>query len=144
MAVLERPPIINGVEYTHADIVLNLFGVPIVGLTSIEYSAMQSIEGNFSTGHLPTSVGFGQVDLTATLTITSNEYRKLSLVAPLGRIQNIPFFDVGVNYIPETGLFVRDRLIRCKFKGVNMSSSTNNSQIEVPLELFVSDIKFNL
>ena len=144
MAVLERPPIINGVEYTHADITLNLFGIPIVGLTSISYGAVQQISPNYSTGHLPTSVGFGQVDLTATLTITSVEFRKLLLRAPLGRIQNIRFFDIGVNYIPENGFFVRDRLIRCKFKGPNLNSTTNNTQIEVPLELFVADILYNV
>lgn len=143
MALLERPPLINGVEYTQADIVLNLLGVPIIGITAIEYSDIQNIEGNYSTGHLPTSVGFGQVDLTATITITSVEFRKIVAFSPGRRIQNIPFFDVGVNYVPEGGLIVRDRLVRCKFKGANISSSTNNTQIEVPLELFVADIRYN-
>ena len=115
----------------------------MIGLTAIEYSSIQQIEPNFSTGHLATSVGFGQVDQTATLTITSVELRRLALRAPLGRIQNIPFFDIGVNYLPENGIFVRDRLIRCKFKGASLSSSTNNTQIEVPLELFVADILYN-
>jgi hypothetical protein len=143
MAVIERPPLINGVEYTHADIVLELLGVPIIGVTSIEYSDVQNIEGNYATGHLPTSVGFGQVDLTATITITSVEFRRIVLFAPGRRLQNLPFFDVGVNFIPESGIFVRDRLVRCKFKGANISTATNNTQIEVPLELFVADIRYN-
>jgi len=144
MAVQERVPLINGVEYTHADITLNLFGFPIIGVTAIEYSDMQNIEGNFSTGHLPTSVGFGQVDLTATITLTSVEFRRLLDFSPGRRLQNIPFFDVGINFLPETGFFRRDRLVRCKFKGANISSATNNTQIEVPLELFVADIQYNL
>lgn len=143
MAVLELPPLINGVEYTHADIVFNILGLPLIGVTSIEYSDNQNIIGNYSTGHLPTSVGFGQVDLTATVTITSIEFRRIALFAPGRRIQNIPFFDVGVNYLPDSGIFVRDRLVRCRFKGANISSTTNNTQIEVPLELFVADIKYN-
>ena len=143
MAVLETPPLINGVEYTHADIIFNLLGFPIVGVTSIEYSDTQNIAGNYSTGSLPTSVGFGQLDLTATVTVTSVEFRRIIAFAPGRRIQNIPFFDIGINYLPETGIFVRDRLIRCKFKGANISSATNNTQIEVPLELFVADIKYN-
>lgn len=143
MAVLESPPLINGVEYTHSNILLNLFGLPVVGVTSIEYADNQNIAGNYSTGALPTSVGFGQLDLTATLTITSVEYRRIVQFAPGRRIQNIPFFDVGINYVPDTGIFVRDRLVRCRFKGANISSQTNNTQIEVPLELFVADIKYN-
>ena len=141
--VLETPPLINGVEYTHADIVVNIFGLPIIGITSIEYSDTQNIAGNYSTSALPTSVGFGQIDFTATLTVTSIEFRRIVAFAPGGRIQNIPFFDVGVGFLPETGIFVRDRLIRCRFKGANISSATNNTQIEVPLELFVADIKYN-
>ena len=35
-------PLINGVEYTHADIVCNILGFPIVGITSIKYSDMQA------------------------------------------------------------------------------------------------------
>ena len=140
MAISPTPALINGVEYSHADIVINLFGVPIVGVTAIEYGDVQNIGANFSTGHLPTSVGFGQVDVTGTLTITSVEFRRLILLSPGRRLQNIPFFDIGVNYIPENGLFARDRLVRCKFKGATISSATNNTQIEVPLELFVADI----
>lgn len=141
--ILNEIPLINGVEYTHADIVVNILGYPVVGITSIEYSDTQNITGNFSTGALPTSVGFGQLDITASISMTSIEVRRLIAFAPGRRLQNIPFFDVGVNYQPETGLFVRDRLIRCKFKGASISSSTNNTQIEVPLELFVADIRYN-
>ena len=144
MAINATPPLINGVEYSHADIVLNLFGVPVIGVTAIEYSDIQTIEPNFSTGHLPSSVGFGQVTLTATITITSVEFRRLIGLSPGLRLQNIPFFDVGINYVPESGLFVRDSLKRCKFKGANVSTATNNTQIEVPLELFVSDIQYNI
>ena len=143
MAVYEMAPLINGVEYTHADIVVNIFGAPLIGVTSIEYSDVQNITPNYATGHLPTSVGFGQVDMTATITVTSVELRRMLRLAPFGRIQNIPFFDVGINYLPEGGLIVRDRLVRCKFKGASISSATNNTQIEVPLELFVADIIYN-
>jgi len=144
MAVYEKPALINGVEYTHSDIVLNILGFPIIGLTSIEYSNKQNIAGNYATGHLPTSVGFGSVESTATLTITKVELTNMLRLAPIGRLQNIPFFDIGVNYIPESGLFVRDRLLRCRFKGVDMSSVTNNTQIEIPLEMFVADIRFSV
>jgi len=143
MPVTDFVPLINGVEYTHADVVVNLFGIPLVGITSIEYSDNQTIEGNYSTGRLPTSVGFGQIVFTASLTITSVEFRRLLLITPGGRLQDIPFFDVGINYIPEGGIFVRDRLVRCKFKGANITSATNNTQIEVPLELFVADVRYN-
>jgi len=145
MAVGIAIPLINGVEYSHADITFEVLGFPIIGVTSIEYSQVQTIEGNYSTGHFPTSVGFGNVEPNASVTVTSKEYRRMLGLPGVteGMIQNIPLFDVGVNYIPkESGILVRDRLIRCKFKGPRMSSENNNTQIEVVLDMFVAKIVY--
>lgn len=141
MAIL-GVPLINGVEYTHADIVVNVLGFPIIGITSIKYSDMQDITLNYGTGQLPTSRGFGAMNPTASITMTMKEVQKLSNASPLGRIQNIPDFDIGVNFITEAGEFTRHRLVRCRFKGRNTDSSVNNSQIEEELELSIVDIKY--
>lgn len=135
-------PLINGVEYTHADIVMNILGVPVVGVTNIDYSDMQEITLNHGTGTLPVSRGFGPVTFEATITLTMKEVQRLSNVAPLGRIQNIPDFDIGINYVTEAGDFVRHRLVKCRFKGRNPNTQVNNSQIEEELELSVADIKY--
>jgi hypothetical protein len=66
----------------------------------------------------------------------------IQLGAPKGRIQNIDFFDVGINYLPESGILVRDVLKKCRFKGRSQSSETGNSEIPVTLELSVNDIKY--
>jgi len=149
MAVGINIPLINGVAYSHADIKLTILGFPIIGVTSIEYAQMQTIEGNYSTGHLPTSVGYGNVEPSATLTVTMEEYeRMLALPGVIdGMIQNIPKFDVRVNYVRQdtSGNFpilVSHRLIWCQFKGPRISSSNNNTQIEVPLEMFVAKISY--
>ena len=142
MAIKLTVPLINGVAYTHADIVLNIFGWPIVGVTAITYGDLQQVTGNYSTGNLPTSVGYGPVEPSGTITLTMEEVIRLQAFSRLGKIQNIPFFDVGVNYLPTNGILVRHRLVKCQFKGVNINSETNNSQIEVPLELFVADVKY--
>ena len=142
MAISNIVPLINNVAYSHADIVLNIGGVPIVGVTSIEYSDNQDITGNFSTGHKPTSVSFGQMTFESSITVTFEAMQAIQLGAPGGYIQNVPFFDVGINYLPENGILVRDVLKKCRFKGRSQSSETGNSEIPVTLELYVSDIKY--
>ncbi len=142
MAITDLVPVINGVAYTHADIVVNFGAVPIIGVVSIDYGDNQEITGNFSTGHEVTSVGFGQVANTATLTITKEAMEVLQLGAPGGKIQNYPFFDLGINYLPEGGVLTRDTLQKCRFKGRQQSSETGNSEIQVTLELFVGKIKY--
>lgn len=140
-------PLINGVEYTHADIVLNILGVPVIGLTAIDYSDSQEITINHGTGTKGSSRGFGPITVEASITLTMKEVQRLSdaaaVVAPGGRIQNIPSFDIGVNYVTEAGDFIRHRLINCRFKGRNPNSSVNNSQIEEELELSVADISYS-
>lgn len=135
-------PLINGTEYTHADIVTNILGVPVIGITKITYSDKQEINLNHATGQLPVSRSFGPMMPEGSITMTMKEVQRLSDAAPLGRLQNIPDFDIGVNYITEAGDFVRHKLIRCRFKGRNPNSEVNNTQIEEELELSIADIKY--
>lgn len=135
-------PIINGVSYAHADIVPNFLGAPVIGLTAISYSDKQNIQANFSTGNKPTSVGFGAMEPQASITLTMEALQAIILIAPSNRIQNIPFFDIGINFLPDSGFLVRHALRKCRFKGVDLSSAVNNTQIEVTLELFVADIDY--
>ena len=135
-------PLVNGVAYAHADIVVNLFGVPQIGVTAIEYADPQDITGNFSTGAHMTSVGFGQVKPVASITMTLELIQTIQRLAPNGKIQNIPFFDIGVNFLPDSGVLIRHSLKKCRFKGRNVTSQTGNSQIEEKLELFVADIDY--
>lgn len=135
-------PLINGVEYTHADIIVNILGVPVIGVTAIDYSDMQDITLNYGTGQHPVSRGHGNVKPTASITLTMKEVERLTQAAPGGRIQNIPDFDIGVNFGTEAGDFTRHRLVKCRFKGRNTSSAVNNSQIEEKLELSVAVINY--
>jgi len=140
-------PLINGVEYTHATIVINILGRPVIGCTAIEYSDAQTIELNHGTGTLASSRGFGTVVPTARITLTMKEIQALTNAAPpvngVRRIQNIPDFDIGVNFTTEAGDFVRHKLVRARFKGRNTTSQTNNTQIEEQLDLSVVDINYN-
>ncbi len=139
----EAPPIINGVSYSHADIALQIAGLPQIGLTEIDYSDLQEITANYSTGHLPTSVGIGKVEHSVSLTMTLEAVEVLTAIAPNRRLQNIPFFDIRVNYVPnEGGILVSHRIVKCKFKGRNPNSAVDNTQIEETLEIFASDIKY--
>lgn len=136
-------PLINGVAYTHADIVLEIFGVPQIGIKSIEYSDPQAMTPNFSTGQHMTSMGIGAVTPAAKITMTMELIQAITRVAPNKRIQNINFFNIGVNFLPEGGLLVRHSLKKCKFKGRGISSQTGNSEIVEEIELFLADIDWN-
>ena len=132
--------LINGVAYTHADIVLNILGVPVVGVTAINYSDPQEMTLNHGTGNQPVSVGIGRLTPQGNITLYKEEVEKLQLVAPGGKLQNIPFFPIGVNFLTEDGKFSRHSLKMCKFKGRNPTSQQGNSAIEESLELLIGEI----
>jgi hypothetical protein len=137
-------PLVNGTAYTHADIVLNVLGTPIIEVTEISYSSLQDIEKNFGTGNQATSRSFGQINHEGSITIAMKEYNKIVALAPLGQIQNIPDFPIGVNYSPEGQDFRRDALSLCRFKGTDISSSQGDTNVYVTLELSVGDIAYGV
>jgi hypothetical protein len=143
MAVIGQP-LVNGTAYTHADVVLNVAGIPIVEVTEISYSDPQSIEFNYGTGNMPLSRSFGNVEPQASITVAMKEYTKIQALAPLGKIQNIPDFPIGVNYAPEGGDFRRDRLNLCRFKGTDISTSQGDTNTYVTLELSVPSIDYGV
>ena len=142
MAVIGKPTLINGVAYSYSDIVFNILGVPVVGVLEISYDDTQTIENNYGTGHKPISVGFGTIANTGSITLEMGEVEALAAVAPGGRIQNIPFFDIGINFITEDGKLARHRLKKCRFKGRKVSGGVGNTQLSEALELHISDIDY--
>lgn len=136
--------LINGTAYTHADIVLNVAGVPIVEVTEISYSDPQDIELNYGTGNEPTSRSFGNINPQGSITIAMKEFNTIVALAPGGRIQNLPEFPIGVNYSPENQDFRRDSLQLCKFKGPDVSSSQGSTNTYVTLELSVGKIIYGV
>jgi hypothetical protein len=137
-------PLINGTAYTHADISLNVMGVPIIEVTEINYSESQAIDFNYGTGNQPVSRAFGNNEPSASITVSRKEFNKIHSLAPAGKIQNIPAFPIGVGMSPEDGDYVRDRLSLCKFKGVDTSSSQGNTNNYITLEISTPQIDFNV
>lgn len=137
-------PLVNGTAYTHADITLNVLGQPIIEVTEISYADPQAIDFNYGTGNLPVSRSYGNVEPTASITISMKEFNKITSLALDGRIQNIPDFPIGVNYAPEGQDFRRDRLTLCRFKGADVSTSQGDSNVYVTLELSVANIQYNV
>ena len=52
-------PLINGINYSWANVKVILFGVPVVGITKIEYKTKQKKENQYGAGYEPISRGYG-------------------------------------------------------------------------------------
>lgn len=135
-------PLINGKSYEWADIAINILGVTVVGVTSIEYEEKQGMENVYGAGRFPVSRGYGKVEPTAKVTLLMEEIEAIMAVAPLGRIQDIPEFDISVIYLDSALVTRKHKLRNVRFMNNVRSSSSGDTSIPVECELILSHIEW--
>jgi len=134
---------INGEMYAWADIRCFIGGTLVQGISAINYEDKQSIEKKYGMGRKPIGYGKGNIEPSGTLTLYQEEVVALEAAAPNGRLQDLPAFDIVVNYLPENGILVSDVLKGCKFTNNKRQPKQGDTAIEVELELNVMDILYN-
>ena len=128
-------PLINGVEYSWGDILLTIGGVPVIGITAIEYDDDQVVENHYCAGRFPVSRSKGRVTSTAKITLAMGEVVGLQAKSPTGRLQDIAPFPVIVTYLPEDGQVVTDKIMNCQFKKNARAWKEGDTRQLVELEL---------
>ena len=91
-------PLINGVNYSWANVKLVLFGVPVVGITQIEYKRKQKKENNYGFGLEPVSRGYGNKEYEGKITLYRDEWNAIIAAAPNRDPLDIPWFDIQVSF----------------------------------------------
>lgn len=135
-------PLINGKSYEWADIAINVLGVTVIGVTSIEYEEKQGMENIYGAGRFPVSRGYGKVEPTAKITLLMEEVQALMAVAPLGRLQDIPEFDISVIYLDAALVTVKHKLRNVRFMSNTRTSASGDTSIPVDLELILSHVEW--
>jgi len=135
-------PLINGKSYEWSDIILNIMGVPIVGITKIEYEQTQDMQNIFGAGRYPVSRGYGKMESTCKITLLMEEIENIMMVAPLGIIQDIPEFDIIVAFIDPMLVPKIHKVRNCRFKNNVRTTSQGEQSIPVDCELICSHIEY--
>lgn len=134
------PVLINGKAYEWADILVNILGVPFTGVTAIEYEDKQSMENVYAAGRNPNARTYGKIEPTAKISLLMSDVEALSAVAPTGRIQDIPEFDIPVMYLDANNQTVKHKLRKCRFTNNKRTSSTGDGALIVEIDLIVASI----
>lgn len=136
-------PLINGIEYSWGDIVCTIAGVPVTGITGIEYGDEQEVVDNYGAGRYAVSRSKGRITCTAKITLYASEVNALVRKTLNGRLQDLSAFDIIVSYIPDGGgIVVNDKLRNCQFKKNKRSWAEGDVSKTVDLELAVSHIEW--
>ena len=135
-------PLINGKSYEFADITCIVLGIPIVGITSIEYGEESETENIYATGRFPVSRGVGRVQPTAKITMLMEEVMNIVSASPNGRIYDVPEFDIIVAFTDLTLIPVVHKIRNVKFKNNKISSSTGDTSVPIEMDLVISHIEW--
>jgi len=136
-------PLINGVSYGWADIICLVAGVPVTGITAIDYDDKQDVVNNYGAGRYPVSRAKGRITCSAKITLSMDEVLAIQQRATNGRLQDVTPFDVQVSYLPENGAITHDVIRDCQFTTNSRKWTEGATSQPVELELIVSKIDWN-
>jgi len=136
-------PLINGVSYSWADIVCLIAGVPVTGITAVEYDDKQEVVNNYGAGRYPVSRAKGRITCSAKITLAMDEVLAIQQQATNGRLQDVAPFDIQVSYLPENGAIVHDVIRDCQFTTNSRKWAEGATNQPVELVLIVSKIDWN-
>lgn len=136
-------PLVNGMLYSWADVVVAISGVPVTGITSIEYGEDQEVVNKYGAGRYPIGRAKGRITPSAKITLYQEEVETIQRQAPNGRLQDIASFDIIVTYIPDSGIVTVDKIRNCQFKANSRKWKEGDTGQEVELELVPSHIEWN-
>lgn len=132
--------LINGVNYSWSNVKLVLFGVPVIGITKIEYKNKQKKENNYGMGDKPISRGYGNVEPDAKITLYLDEWNKIIAAATNRDPLAIEPFDVQISFSgPRVGNKL-DVLQACEFLEDPFTIGQGDTKAMIDLPLIVGAI----
>lgn len=134
-------PLINGINYSWANIKFNLFGVPLIGITEIEYDRKMAKANNYGYGQDPISRGYGNIENSGSITIYWDEWRRIIAAAPSNDPLFIKPFDIQVLFGSNSLNFKQDTLRSCEFLEDPFTVKQGDSKIMVKLPLIIALIE---
>lgn len=135
-------PLVNGMLYSWADIVATISGVPLTGITAIEYGDSQDVVNKYGAGRHPVGRAKGRITPSAKITLYQEEVEAIQAQAPNGRIQDIAPFDITVTYLPDSGIIRTDKIRNVQFSANSRKWKEGDTGQEVELELVPSHIEW--
>lgn len=134
---------INGVLYGWADIVVTIGGIPVTGITSIEYGDKQDVANRYGAGRHPVGRSKGRITPSAKITLYQEEVEAIQRTVSNGRLQDVSFFDVQVSYLKDEGSpIVIDKIRNCSFLDNPRKLKEGDTGFEVEIEVLPSHIEW--
>lgn len=133
-------PLINGISYGWGNIKLTLFGVPVAGITKIEYKSKQSKENLYGSGYKPVSRAYGKYEFEGSIELYTEEWKNIIAASPNRDPLAIAPFDIQVIFESDKVVFISDTLKMVEFLENPLTASEGDTSLKVTIPLIIGDI----
>jgi hypothetical protein len=133
-------PLINGINYSWSTISLVLFGVPVVGITKIEYKRKQKKENNYGAGSQPTSRGYGNYEYEGSIELYVDEWKRIIASSPQRDPLAIAPFDIQVVFAGVGVTAEKDVLRSVEFMEDPLTANQGDTKLMVTIPLIIGAI----
>lgn len=134
-------PLINGVNYSWANISVVLFGVPVVGIASISYKRKLKKENNYGANNQPISRGYGNYEYEGDIELYTDEWKRIISASPGRDPLKIAPFDIQVVYGGARLTGDRDILRAVEFMEDPLESKQGDTKLMVKIPLIIGLIE---
>lgn len=134
-------PLINGVNYSWANVSLVLFGVPVIGITKITYNHKQKKENNYGSGSQPVSRGYGNDEYEGEIEIYLDEWKRIIAASPERNPLLIPMFDIPVVFGGSRVTAQKDVLKAVEFLENPLDANQDDTKLLVTIPLVIGGIE---
>lgn len=136
--------LVNGLSYSWGDIAAMLptikGPIPLIGITSIEYSEEQDMENNYGANNFPIAQGLGQFKYAGSIELYKEEIAPIISLAPQGKIQLIPPFPIVCTYGNDTQALKVDTLQSCIFMSNPFAMKSGDKKNVAKFKLLIGNI----
>lgn len=139
--------LLNGTSYSWGQLLIKLSSMDshFVGITACNYSRNQEKENLYGVGNLPVGRGYGNINLEGSITLVTEEFRKLLDSSPNGQIGDRNREDLIVTYMhPIENRIVTDIIQDIDFTDIPTDLTQNDKQFEHELPFICSDIRYDV
>lgn len=134
--------IINGKNFVHSQIIVNILEVPVASVSEISYAEEQTKENTFGTSPRPVGRGAGAIDASGSITISMTDVEKIRDVAPGGSLLRIEPFTISVTFLNTGGRTVTHKLKDCEFTTDGVTSSQGDTDVTMSFDLIMSKVQY--
>lgn len=133
--------LVNGTNYSWVNVQMVLFGVPVKGITKINYKKKQEKTNNYGSGEDPISRGIGRKEYEASIEVYRDEWQKIIDASPSKDPLDIPPFDIPVVFGGTRVTAKTDVLLACEFMEDAFEVNEGDTSIKLTIPLIIAGVK---